>query len=162
MKMSRWKMICGLKEELFSAFSIYLYIVVGILFLYTQHFSKNSIIFVCIAETMMIFLYIINGYGYVIDIILKNVGETGWISGENIEHVCVISGPCHRSLGCEIKVFEEGKKPIKLKVFEKLSFWPEGKVIQFKIYYLKNCKAVVGWDVVREKIDLSRKPRKSK
>lgn len=45
--------------------------------------------------------------------ILKNIGETGWISGENIKHLGVISGYFHRSWGCEIKVFEEGKKPIK-------------------------------------------------
>lgn len=162
MKISRWKMICGLKGELFSVFSFYMFIAVGVLFLYTQQFSINSILFVCIADAMMIFLEIINGFGYVIDIILKNIGETGWISGENMKYVCVISGYCHRSWGCEIKVFEEGKRPIKLKVYKKLTPWPEGNISQYKIFYLKNCKAVVGWEVVREKINLSRKPRKSK
>ena len=165
MKISRWKMIWGLKEELFNVFMFYLVMAAGIIFLSIQHFSRNSIIFVSVAEGTMVFLYVTGLFGYIIDIILKNIGETGWILEKNIKYVSDIPGSCWRILGCEIKVFEEGKKTKKLKVYKKLAPWPEGVISQYKIYYLRICKVVVGWEVVKgekEKINLSRKPRKSK
>lgn len=70
-----------------------------------------------------------------------------------------------RLFGLKTKVFEDGKRSEKLYLFKKSAPWPEGVISQYKIYHLKICKAVVGWEVVRdekEKINLSRKPRKSK
>lgn len=162
MKISRWRIIWGLREELFGVFTMYLAMALGILFPYLKHFTRNSIIFMCIAVAANGLLYVICAFGYIIDIILKNIGETGWIPPENIELGGVIGGLNHRTLGCEIKVFEEGKKPIKLKVLKRLTSWPDGAITQYKIHYLRICKAVVGWEVEREKINLSRKPRKSK
>lgn len=165
MKISRWQMIWGLKGELFSVFSVYLMIVAGILLVYIQHYSINSIIFVSVGVGTIVFLYVITSFGYIIDIILKNIEATDWLQEENIKYVSGIPGYCRRIWGCEIKVFEEGKKPKKLKVYKKLAPWPEGVISQYKIYYLRICKAVVGWEVVRGdkgKINLSRKPRRSK
>lgn len=165
MKISRWKMISGLTEELFGSFTFLFMLACGIGLLYTQHFSTRIIIFVSFAEGFMIFLYAINNaFGFVTDIILKNIGETDWISEENIKYIAVLPGLCHRTLGCEIKVFEEGKKPKTLKIYKKMAFWPEGPISRYKIYYLKTCRAVVGWEVVKykKKINFSRKPRKSK
>lgn len=162
MKISRWKMIWGLREELFGVFTMYLGMALGILFPYLKHFTRNSIIFMCIAVATYGFLYVTVAFGYIIDIILKNIGETGWIPLENMKLGAVIGGLNHRTLGCEIKVFEEGKKPIKLKVLKRLAPWPDGNISHYKIHYLRICKAVVGWEVEKEKINLSRKPRKSK
>lgn len=166
MKISRWKMIWGLKYQLFGVFTFYLGIVAGILFGYIQRHNKSAIIFAIIGVGVSFLLYVIASFGYIIDILLKNIGETGWILAENIHYINPIPGcPNGYYCGCEIKVFEEGKKPKKMNVFKKLAPWPEGVISHYKIYYLKTCKAVVGWEVVRvekEKINLSRKPRKSK
>lgn len=162
MKISRWKLIWGLREELFGVFTCYFVMASGIYLLFLGHFSIKAIIFVIVAEVMSGFLYVTVAFGYIIDIILKNIGETGWIPTENIKLGAVIGGLNHRTLGCEIKVFEEGKKPIKLKVLKRVTSWPDGVISHYKIHYLKNCKAVVGWEVEKEKINLSRKPRKSK
>lgn len=163
MRISRWKMIWGLREELFGVFTCYFVMASGIYLLFLGRFSIKAIIFVIVAEVMSGFLYVTVAFGYIIDIILKNIGETGWIPPENSEYVAVIPGHgwCN-TLGCEIKVFEEGKKPIKLKVLKRLAPWPDGNISHYKIHYLRICKVVVGWEVEKEKINLSRKPRKSK
>lgn len=166
MKISRWKMIWGLKLQLFEVFTMYLAIAAGILFGYIEKHNKNAIIFSYFAVAFFFFLYAINSFGYIIDIILKNIGETGWIPIKNVKELNPIPGfPNGYYCGREIKVFEEGKKPKRMNVFKKLAPWPEGKITHYKFYYLKICRAVVGFEVIREektKINLSRKPRKSK
>lgn len=156
-------MIWGLKGELFGAFTVFFVIVGGIYLVHSAHYTMKSIIVAGAGVGITVFLYVINSFGCIIDIILKNIGETGWIPTKNIKHRGVIPGLNHRNIGFYIKVFEEGKTPKELKVYEELAPpWPEGVISQCKIYYLRTCKAVVGWEVEKEKINLSRKPRKSK
>lgn len=45
MKISRWKMIWGLKRKLFEVLTFYLAIALSILFAYIEHYSVKSIIF---------------------------------------------------------------------------------------------------------------------
>lgn len=123
----------------------------------------------CECGVGIFFFFYINDFCCVIDIILKNIGETGWISEENIKFInysaVLYYYDGHIDGYSEIKVFEEGKRSKKLKVYKELTPWPEGVISQYKIYYLKICKVVVGWEVVKgkkEKIHLNRKPKKSK
>lgn len=168
MKISRWKMIWGLKRKLFEVLTFYLAIALSILFAYLEHYSVKSIIIAGVGVGVYFFLYVVDAFGYVIDIIIKNIGETGWISEKNIKfnYSAVLYYYDGRIDGYgEIKVFEEGKRSKKLKVYKDVTPWPEGVISQYKIYYLKICKVVVGWEVVKgekEKIHLNRKPKKSK
>ena len=166
MKISRWKLIWGLKYQLFGVLTMYLLIALSVLFGYMEKHNRNAIIFSCFGVAFFFFLYAINSFGYIIDIVFKNIGETGWISPKDIKWINPIPGfPNGYYCGHEIKVFEEGKKPKKMNVFKKLGTWPEGAVSKYKIYYLKTCKAVVGVEakmIEEPKINLSRKPRKSK
>lgn len=161
-------MIWGLKRKLSKVLWLYLMIAVSILLVYTEHYSINSIIFAGVGVGIFFFLGV-NDFCCVIDIILKNIGETGWISEENIKFIgysaVLYYYDGHIDGYSEIKVFEEGKRSKKLKVYKELTPWPEGVISQYKIYYLKICKVVVGWEVVKgkkEKIHLNRKPKKSK
>lgn len=169
MKISRCKMIWGLKRKIFEVLWLYLMIVVSTLFAYREHYSINSIIFAGVGVGTFFFFYVVDAFGYVIDIIIKNIGETGWIPEKNIKFInysAVLYYNDGRIDGCsKIKVFEEGRRTKKLKVYIDFTPWPEGVISQYKIYYLKICKAVVGWEVIKgekEKINLIKKTKKSK
>lgn len=170
MKISRWKMICGLKYELFGVLTWYLMILLAVILVITEDYSKKSINIAIIGVAVAVFFYLLGDFGYVADIILKNIGKTDWITDKNIKYCGTfpaIGIPAFGGhiIGGEIKVFEEGKKTKKLKIYNDLASWPDGQMVKYKIYYLKICKAVVGWEVVppeKNRIDFSRKPRKSK
>lgn len=165
MKISRWRMIWGLKHELFRVLTWYIIIVLSVILVNIENYSKKSIIYAIMGVGLAVFFYVIGDFGYIIDIIFKNIGKTDWITDTNIKYLHTIPAFGGHIGGCEIMVFEEGKKPKKLNVYKKLAEWPDGHPVQYKIYYLKICKAVVGWEVVlpdKKRIDLSRKPRKSK
>lgn len=166
MKISRWKMIWGLKDQLFLVFTFYCLMALGVLFGYMCSYNKSAVIFSIVTVGISFYFYVTELFGYIIDIIFKNIEETDWIPAENIHYVNNIPGfGSGNFCGCVIKVFEDGKKPKKLNDFVTIAPRPEGIISQYKIYYLKNCKAIVCWEgvkVEKEKINLSRKPRKSK
>lgn len=159
-------MIWGLRVQLYEVFSMYLSVAMSIVFCYMQRHNKNGIIFGCCCAGIFFLLYLINSFGYVLDILLKNIGETDWIPDENIHYLNPISGYGYGKIcGCRIKVCEDGKKPKKLNVYINMAPCPEDATSHYKIYYLRTCNTVVGWDAIRvkkEKMNLSRKSRKSK